>query len=621
MRLNLRLAKVFVTFLALNNFCSLTFATPTGSYQAPKSVENIDLQPWPTAGDKLFPSPENWADVSVYSVMVDRFSNGDKTNDCVNLTEIKGQPEDLIHGCQAVNPFHFHGGDLRGVINRLDYVKNMGFSAILLTPVTKTYGQYHGYSPYDFLDIDPNYGSFEDFRELVAEAHMRGIYVILDFVINHTAPVWLYEHSNPYEPPFACQPFNEGSRIPVKGWIGNDLVPKEFMNLDVFSRCGRIGNFDEPYQSENGDFLVYRDLATWKPEVADIMVKIFNYWIAKTDVDGFRLDAIKHVDRRFLTKLLPEVREFAKASGKENLYFVGEAVANDFGYLNYWLGKNFSADGVLTGKYMGLDGVYDTVSYYSSIRSLRYTGEPWLYHVESLAWVDRMAAQVFGQHALLNFRYIDLLDTRRFLDYFEESKKYLHMSLPWVFTSMGIPYLTYGTEQDMYEVKKVEDPETAEVLWNVDWLDPGLGTRGDMVEGGIFRDPKNLEPSDLFREDYSTYLLIQKLNKVRSTFPALRRGLYQQRYFEPQGTGVYAYSRVLGGEEVLIAMNNNADGDKVVNFTGSPVLKGREWVDVLDPNFKIKTTIEMGLEKFELSVGPISSRILVLKADYKKLEK
>lgn len=296
----------------------------------------MDLEPWPTEGDTLYPSPKNWADISVYSVMIDRFANGDQTNDCVNMEVIVGQEEDLIHGCQAVNPFHFHGGDLKGLTDKLDYIAGMGFSAILITPVTKTYGEYHGYAPYDFLDIDPNYGSFEDFRHFVKEAHKRGIYVILDFVINHTAPVWQYDHENPYEPPFSCRPFDEDSRIPVKGWTGNDLVPSELQNFDYFSRCGKIANFDEPFQSENGDFLVYRDLTTWRPELADIMATIFNYWIAKTDIDGFRLDAIKHVDRRFLASFVPQVRKFSKSVGKDNIYFVGEAVAIDHDYLNYW---------------------------------------------------------------------------------------------------------------------------------------------------------------------------------------------------------------------------------------------------------------------------------------------
>lgn len=249
---------------------------------------------------------------------------------------------------------------------------------------------------------------------------------------------------------------------------------------------------------------------------------------------------------------------------------------------------------------------------------MRYTGEPWLYHVESIAWVDQQAAKVFGPHASLNFRYIDLMDTRRFLDYFDISKKYLHMSLPWVFTSMGMPYVTYGTEQDIYEVKKMKDAD-GEVVWNVDWLDPGLGTRADMIDGGTFRHPFNKSPSSLFREDYSTYKLIKRLNQIRNAFPALRRGLYYDRYHESNGTGLYAYSRVFGGEEVLIVMNNNHDGPKSKSFVGSPIYAGREWIDALDPSYTIKTGLEIGLEKFDITVPSISTRIMIPKEDYFKV--
>ncbi len=585
-------------------------------YKAPNSLEEMDLKPWPTLGDKLFPSPKNWTDHAVYSVMLDRFSNGDRTNDCLNLDELEGQPKDLFHGCQGLNPFHFHGGDLKGLLNRIDYIAGMGFTSILLTPVTKTYGEYHGYSPYNFFDVESNFGTMEDMRAVVAAAHAKGIYIILDFVINHTAPVWQYDAANPYEPPFSCRVFDEDSRIPVKGWTGNALVPAELNDFSLFSRCGRIGNFDAPFESENGDFLVYKDLATWKPEVADMFVKIFSYWIAKADVDGFRLDALKHVDRRFLAKLMPGVRKFAASVGKKNVYFVGEAVATDHNYLNSWLGKNFSVDGAPTGEYIGVDGVYDTAAYYSAIASLKYIGTP-LYNIESVAWVDSTAYKVFGSHAYLNLKYLDVLDTRRYLDYFDISKKYLRMALPWVFTSVGMPLLTYGTEQDLYEVKKVEDPDTQEIVWNVDWLDPGLGTRGDMVEEGVFRDPMNTDEQDLFREDYGTYNYIKLLNSLRHKFASLRRGLYFPRYYEIIGTGIYAYSRVYEDDEVIVVINN-ATEPKEANFSGSPTLFDRVWVDALDPSFEVTSGSEMGIETFSFHMEPITTRLLVKKSLYYK---
>ncbi len=620
---NLLISAMVASVMSVHSGLVLSQESPAkadgdSSFSIPSSLAQADFQPWPAdpRETKLFPSPQSWSDQSIYSVMIDRFENGNKENDCENLNDIVGQSPDIFHGCTPWGTFHYHGGDLEGLISRLDYIKGLGVTSILVTPVSKSYGQYHGYSPWNFLDVDPNFGDFSIFRKFVYEAHKRGLYVLLDMVVNHTAPVWTYQHKIPMEPPFNCRVFDESSRLVVGDWPGNKLVPDELNDLDMFTRCGRIMDFEIPFQAENGDFLTYRDLASWKPPVAQTMTGIVSWWIAKTDIDGIRLDAIKHVDRRFLDKYLQSVKKFAASVGKNNFYIVGEAVATDYNYLKTFLGKNFNVDPLLppTGQYLGMDGVYDTAAYYNAIGSLKYQGAS-LGPIRDLAMADMRTNGSFGAHARLNLRYLDLLDTRRFLDYFPEAPQTLPIGLTWIFTAPGIPLVTYGTEQNIYEVKKITDPLTGETT-NVDWLDPGLGTRADMITGGIFRHQFNAN-QDLFRPDFKTYKLIQKLNSLRQRFSALRRGQYIPRIFDENGTGVYVFSRIFGGEEIIVAINNSTNA-QVRTFSGPTVPYARNWQDALEENYRLTSTIELDTETFTIEMPPLSARVLHVLSEAKQ---
>jgi alpha-amylase len=119
----------------------------------------------------------NWSRQSIYFLLTDRFSNGDPTND--NYGGFNADRSD---------PRKWHGGDFQGVINRLDYIKGMGFTSIWITPVQMQRGiySYHGYATYDFYGIDGHLGGMNKLRELVAAAHARGMYVMLDVIANHS---------------------------------------------------------------------------------------------------------------------------------------------------------------------------------------------------------------------------------------------------------------------------------------------------------------------------------------------------------------------------------------------------------------------------------------------------
>ena len=143
------------------------------------SVAQLDFTP----RGKVFPSPRDWRDVFIYFLLVDRFDNNQK-----NL--LAYDPASTPKGRDPEQGKVFQGGNLKGISRRLDYIRGLGANAVWLSPVFKNRREkndtYHGYGIQDFLEVDPRFGTREDLQKLVREAHRRGMYVILDIIINHT---------------------------------------------------------------------------------------------------------------------------------------------------------------------------------------------------------------------------------------------------------------------------------------------------------------------------------------------------------------------------------------------------------------------------------------------------
>lgn len=201
-----------------------------------------------------------WQDESVYLIMIDRFNNGDQSND-----------EDV----EVNNPEGYHGGDFQGVIDQLDYIKDMGFTAISLTPVfDNEAGGYHGYWVKDFYKTDEHFGSIASLKKLIQEAHKRGMKVILEFEINHVGPkhTWL----------------NDGEK---KDWFL--AVPNQEKDL--------------PLLNQNNE------------EVKKYLIDAGKWWIEETDIDGYQLKLQEDTSAAFLNEFAKEVKTV-----KENFYLLGE---------------------------------------------------------------------------------------------------------------------------------------------------------------------------------------------------------------------------------------------------------------------------------------------------------
>jgi alpha-amylase len=221
---------------------------------------------------------KDWRDESIYFVLTDRFDDADPTNN---------------QGVDKTNLKRYHGGDLQGVINKLDYIKDLGMTSVWVTPTMLNQKEffdsdgYHGYWPIDFFQTDPHVGSMDKFKELISKAHEKGLKVILDIPLNHTA--WAH--------PFVKDP----------------------QKYDWFHHIGDIKDWDDPYQAENGSLFGLPDLAQEKPEVEKYLIDAAKFWI-DTGIDGFRLDAVKNVPLSFWSKFDREVHKYAG----EKFFLVGE---------------------------------------------------------------------------------------------------------------------------------------------------------------------------------------------------------------------------------------------------------------------------------------------------------
>ncbi len=336
------------------------------------------------AGDGTRPISK-WRNDIIYFVMTDRFADGDKTNN------MDVNPD---------NSKHYHGGDLQGIINNLDYIKDTGATAIWLTPPMKNQTEffdsqgYHGYWPIDFFQTDEHVGSMEKFTELVDKAHEKGMKIVLDIPLNHTA----WEH------PFYKDPAKKET------WYHN---------------IGDIQNFDDPYQAENGSMFGLPDLAQENPEVYDYLTDVAKFWVDK-GIDGFRLDAVKNVPVSFWDKFTKEMHAYAG----DDFFMVGECFDGNPAKLN-----NYQA--------ADMDSLFDYPLHFTMVETFAKDGS-----MRDLA--NRLAeCSDKYEHPEMMSVFLDNHDTARFLSVAGGDKNKLKLGLAFSMTINRIPSVYYGTEVGM----------------------------------------------------------------------------------------------------------------------------------------------------------------------------
>jgi glycosidase len=442
---------------------------------------------------------------------------------------------------------------LKGIVRRLDYIKNLGCTAIWLSPIFKNRQEkddtYHGYGIQNFLEIDKRFGTLADLQELVKQAHVRDMYVVLDIIVNHTGDNWAYPGGHPYYYwSEAREPFDFGfwrEADPAPDFQDDDAVwPRELQNPDCYKRRGEIRNWDNRPEAINGDFCSLKELDITRPEVLDCLIKAYKYWIAVTNIDGFRVDTVKHMESSQTALFCNAVREYAKRIGKHNFFIFGEVVGDD-DMLQRYIGRNSRIEGT-NERFPSLDACLDFPLYFILEEVLKGVYDPAVlrdrYERFKTAYADHGQAGCYfvtflDNHDQMHRKYRRFMHKNPFPDQLVSAIGYL-------LTSQAIPCVYYGTEQG-FDGGGDADYYVRECMFGGAW--------GAFDTTGVH----------FFNEQGPIYRGIKSIATVRAQEPALR---YGRQYFRqisgdgsnfgyPGRSGTLSYSRILDTDEVLVVIN------------------------------------------------------------------
>ena len=520
-----------------------------------------------------------WQAQSIYQIITDRFYDGDPSNNNAD-----GNYDPAGHSGTSV-----HGGDFKGIEQKLDYIKALGATAIWISPVVlNARGEFHGYAGLDFYKVDPHWGSLADLQHMVRAAHARGLLVIDDIVVNHGGN--LLESSDPGYPNFKYPPdgYQMRFRNPAKQYPPPfDLNATNPAITNLFHNYGIIQDYKDDTQVELGELSRLDDLKTETDFVRTQMTKIYEYWIEQAGFDGFRIDTVKHVEMGFWQTWCPAVHAFAAAHGKPDFFMFGEVPhQSDV--------KCGSYTGTMGGGPFKLDSLLDYTLYFK-INSVfgRADGG-----TKQLA--DHYAAVAASYDPSAQMRLVTFLDNHdqtRFLSpgWANDNIDRLKVALAFLYTAQGIPCLYYGTEQ-AFNGKK--DPFDREDMFagQFEW-GPSLG--------------------DNFNLTHPLFQLVAKLNNFRRLYPALRTGVQTNLWNNANGPGLFAYARRLGAQEIFVVFNTAATNQ---TLPSCPTIypAGAKLVNLLDP--RETTTVLAGSKIPAINVPGVTAKIFIAQSQILPLD-
>ncbi|GAB3548024.1 hypothetical protein GCM10027404_11170 [Arthrobacter tumbae] len=510
-------------------------------------------------------------DENFYFVMADRFANGTTANDDGGLG-----PDPMVSGFDPTRKGFYNGGDLKGLLDKLDYIEGLGTTSIWLTPSFKNKAVqpadnsagYHGYWITDFTQIDPHLGSNDDLKALIDEAHARGMKVYFDIITNHTADVIGYEDADrmPYvskdEVPYRTadgEPFDDrdvaGSEdfpeldaetsfpyAPIlEAGEENLKVPAWLNDPTLYHNRG-----DTTFAGEDsyyGDFFGLDDLFTEHPTVVDGMKDIYQTWIADFGVDGFRIDTMKHVDDGFWQEFGPDVLQFAHDQGKDEFFMFGEVFDTTKDFTSQYTTRN-SMQAVLDFPFQ--EAARSFASRGADAQQLEqfFVGDDWYTDADSNAY---SLPTFLGNHDMGRIGGFVAADNPGAGEGELLARDELAHEL--MYFSRGNPVIYYGDEQGFTGPGGDQDArQTLFASQVADYLDDDLlGTEATHAQ-------------DNFNTDHPLYKSIGSLAEVTEEHPALRNGAHQHRYAS-EGAGIYAFSRIdtERQREYVVALNNSEE--------------------------------------------------------------
>ncbi|MGX1269573.1 glycosidase [Streptomyces phaeoluteigriseus] len=547
-----------------------------------------------------------------YFVLPDRFANGDTRNDRGGLTGSR-----LATGYDPADKGFYQGGDLKGLTQRLDYIKGLGTTALWMAPIFKNQpvqgagkdasAGYHGYWITDFTQVDPHFGTNEDLETLIDKAHAKGMKVFFDVITNHTADVVDYEEKSygylakgafPYltedGEPFDDADYAGGTgdfpevdadsfpRTPtVPAAKKNSKVPSWLNDPTMYHNRG-----DSTFAGESsayGDFSGLDDLWTERPEVVRGMEKIYQRWVRDFGVDGFRIDTVKHVNMEFWTQWATALDAYAAKRGRDDFFMFGEVYSADTAVTSPYVTQG-RLDATLDFPFQEAARQYASQS--GSAKKLASVfGDDYRYTTDKANAYEQVT--FLGNHDMGRVGYFLNQDNPEATDAELLAKDRLANEL--MFLSRGNPVVYYGDEQGFTGAGGDKDArQTMFASKTEDYLDDDeIGT-------------DRTHASDAYDTGAPLYRRISALSQLRKANPALTDGIQTERY-AADGAGVYAFSRTDArtGTEYVVAFNNAGEAKSATFATGSAGMRfdglyGTDAEVTSDTDKKITVTVPAG---------------------------
>ncbi len=515
-----------------------------------------------------------------YFVLPDRFADGDRSNNTGTLTGDR-----LTTGYDPADKGFYHGGDLQGVLDRLDYIQGLGTTAIWLAPVFKNKpvqgsgadvsAGYHGYWIQDFTQVDPHFGSNADLQRLVDAAHRRGMKIYLDIIVNHTADVIKYAENQysyidkaaePYRDAqgraFEDRNYADGTRafpqvntqsFPYTPVLdpAEKKVPAWLNDPTMYHNRG-----DSTFTGENseyGDFFGLDDLWTERPEVVRGMTKIYGDWVRNTGIDGYRLDTVKHTGLDFWPQFSAGIAEAARQAGKPGFFMFGEV---------------YSADQDIESTYVRRGKLPATLDFSFQDAAKAYTS--------TATGSAQALADMYAKDGLYTTPTTDAGRLPTFLGNHDMGRigsfvagggtdpathlRRDELAHELMFLTRGQPVIYSGDEQGFTGPGGDKDARQ----------DMFASRSADYLDDDLLGTDRTHAVAN-YETGHPLYRTIATLGALRKAHPALRDGIQVTRY-AADGPGVFAASRVdpAARREYVVAVNNATTARTVTLDTWTP---------------------------------------------------
>jgi glycosidase len=452
-------------------------------------------------------------DDAIYLIMPDRFAAGDVSND---------RPTASSGTYDRSKPRAYHGGDFRGIRDHLDYLRDLGVTAIWLTPIVDNDNSspqdYHGYGAVDEYAVEEHFGTQRDLQDLVAEAHAKGLKVIFDFVPNHVGPKHPWVESPPEPDWFHGTKEHHSVSSGDFQYLTDPHAPEKYWR-----------------NVEDGWFAnVLPDLNQGNPEVTEYFIENALWWAEETGIDGYRLDTFPYVPRQFWLEWHRALQQVYP-----HMTTVGEVMNADPAITSFFAGGRPQNDGIDSG----VTTVFDYPFYYALREGL-------LENNSSAQIVEVLAKDHLYPHPELVVTFAGNHDVARLASAKGASLEKSKLTFSVIVTVRGTPQLYYGDEIGMIGG---DDPDNRQDF-------PG-GFPGDK-QNAFVQSGRTVEQQEIFSH-------VQKLLRLRAEHPALRHG---QLWHIQWDQSCYAFARISSEERILVVFNGGTTAKSLhLSFVQTPL--------------------------------------------------